>query len=94
MTKPCKCGECSFFKHEDVNGRGYCIISRNQYRCDDLCEFKEGYISKVETLRGLHYYQKWRRGGNGKQPHPYVVGQMIDSAIRSLRRITKDAPKS
>lgn len=26
-------------------------------------------------------------------PHPFVVGQTIDNAIRALRRITKDTPK-
>jgi hypothetical protein len=50
-------------------------------------------MSDVETLRALHHYQKWRRGGNGRPPHPFVVGQTIDNAIRALRRITKDTPK-
>ena len=26
MTRPCKCGECAFFKNEDANGYGHCII--------------------------------------------------------------------
>lgn len=59
----------------------------------DLCKFKEDHMSDVETLRALHHYQKWRRGGNGRPPHPFVVGQTIDNAIRALRRITKDTPK-
>ena len=63
MTRPCKCGECAFFKNEDANGYGHCIITLNQYRCDDLCKFKEDHMSDVETLRALHHYQKWRRGG-------------------------------
>ena len=93
MTRPCKCGECAIFKNEDANGYGHCIITLNQYRCDDLCKFKEDHMSAVETLRALHHYQKWRRGGNGRPPHPFVVGQTIDNAIRALRRITKDTPK-
>ena len=93
MTRPCKCGECAFFKNEDANGYGHCIITLNQYRCDDLCKFKEDHMSAVEILRALHHYQKWRRGGNGRPPHPFVVGQTIDNAIRALRRITKDTPK-
>lgn len=88
-----KCGECAFFKNEDANGYGHCIITLNQYRCDDLCKFKEDHMSDVETLRALHHYQKWRRGGNGRPPHPFVIGQTIDNAIRTLRRITKDTPK-
>lgn len=93
MIQPCKCGECAFFTNEDVNGHGHCTITRNHNRCNDLCEFNEDYMSKVETLRVLHHFQKWRRGGRGKMPHPFVLGQAIDSAIRTLRRITKDAPK-
>lgn len=58
MTRPCKCGECAFFKNEDANGYGHCIITLNQYRCDDLCKFKEDHMSDVETLRALHHYQK------------------------------------
>lgn len=50
MTRPCKCGECAFFKNEDANGYGHCIITLNQYRCDDLCKFKEDHMSDVETL--------------------------------------------
>lgn len=57
MTRPCKCGECAFFKNEDVNGYGHCTITRNHNRCNDLCEFKEDYMSKVETLRVLHHFQ-------------------------------------
>lgn len=45
MTRPCKCGECAFFKNEDANGYGHCIITLNQYRCDDLCKFKEDHMS-------------------------------------------------
>lgn len=93
MTRPCKCGECAFFKNEDANGYGHCIITLNQYRCDDLCKFKEDHMSDMETLRALHHFQKWRRGGNGRPPHPFVIGQTIDNAIRTLRRITKDTPK-
>lgn len=93
MTRPCKCGECAFFKNEDINGYGHCIITLNQYRCDDICKFKEDHMSDVEALRALHHFQKWRRGGTGKAPHPFVVGQTIDNAIRALRRITKDTPK-
>ena len=53
MTRPCKCGECAFFKNEDANGYGHCIITLNQYRCDDLCKFKEDHMSDVETYE--HY---------------------------------------
>lgn len=41
----------------------------------------------------LHHFQKWRRGGRGKQPNPTIIGDAIDRAIQTLRRGTKDVPK-
>lgn len=89
MIRPCKCGECSFFKYEDVDGYGHCSIVKMQYRCDDLCNFHEEQIQNIETGRILHYFQKWRRGSNSEQPHPFVIGKAIDGAIRELRKRPK-----
>lgn len=83
----CHCDNCR--KYEECQAKGVFDDDPGF----DFCEFKEDYMSKVETLRVLHHFQKWRRGGRGKMPHPFVLGQAIDSAIRTLRRITKDAPK-
>ena len=60
------------------------------WESDYLAISKAGYVYECEIK---NHYQKWRRGGNGRPPHPFVVGQTIDNAIRALRRITKDTPK-
>ena len=85
MTRPCKCGECAFFKNEDANGYGHCIITLNQYRCDDLCKFKEDHMSDVETLRALHHYQKWRRGGNGSGRRALRTEQLAEAVAAVAR---------
>lgn len=59
------------FKNEDANGYGHCIITLNQYRCDDLCKFKEDHMSDVETLRALHHYQNG--GAAGYAVQPYII---------------------
>ena len=32
-------------------------------------------------VKALREFNRWRRGGNGDQPHPQEVGQLIDWAI-------------
>ncbi len=29
----------------------------------------------------LRYFQKWRRGGDGKMPHPREVGKALDLVL-------------
>lgn len=60
MTRPCKCGECAFFKNEDANGYGHCIITLNQYRCDDLCKFKRIIC---RTWKPYEHYIITKNGG-------------------------------
>lgn len=85
-SKPC-CGECSFFKYEDMFGYGICCISDREQRCDDECPLQ--YTDK-EIERVLHHFQKWRRGGKGEQPQPYIIDKGIDGAIRVLRQKRKE----
>lgn len=35
----------------------------------------------------LAYYNEWRRGMDGKQPHPVELGADIDEAVSALREI-------
>lgn len=37
------------------------------------------------ALRELKAFQEWRRGGEGEQPDPARVGEVIDFAILALR---------
>lgn len=86
MTRPCKCGECSFFTHEDIDGYGYCRIAECWMKCDNECSFAKSWMMPKQSERVLHYFQKWRRGCKGRQPHPYIIGKAIDSTLRILRR--------
>ena len=38
-------------------------------------------MNKKELLKGLRYYQKWRKGANIEQPKTKDVTKYIDSAI-------------
>lgn len=38
-------------------------------------------MNKKELLKGLRYYQKWRKCANIEQPKPKDVTRYIDSAI-------------
>ena len=93
MKKYCKCGECAFLKNEGIDGYGQCIITRNIQHCGEMCSFQDDKPDEVQAVRILHHFQKWRRGGRGKQPNPTVIGDAIDRAIRTLRRETQDVPK-
>lgn len=79
------CGECPLFKNEDTEGYGYCNISKRERHCGDLCRFITDGMSKQETLRMLHYCQKWRRGANITMPPPTLFGLAIDNAMRYIR---------
>ena len=42
-----------------------------------------------EIIDQLHYFQKWGRGANLKQPDPTEIGKAIDGAIRELRNFQR-----
>ena len=84
MTRPCKCGECAFFKNEDANGYGHCIITLNQYRCDDLCKFKEDHMearrereAAASLCRRSDDRQCDPRFAPHNQRHPEILTQNI-----------------
>lgn len=74
------CGECCFLSN------GQCTILEREQRCSDQCAVRYNQITHREAERILHHYQKWRRGGKGPMPPPYVVGQAIDKSIKVLRK--------
>lgn len=90
VSKKIYCGECSFFEHEDIYGIGYCDISRREQHCGDLCKLITDGMHEQETLRMLHYCQKWRRGAKTKMPRPTLFGLAIDSAMRIIRAKVKE----
>lgn len=83
------CGECPFFKNENIDGYGCCEISKMEEFCGDLCYFITNGMHVQETLRLLHYCQKWRRGANIKMPPPTLFGLAIDNAMRYIRAMRK-----
>lgn len=87
MSIPCHCGECCFLDYEGIDGNGYCALQKHVGRnCSDRCDLDHTVIPKDCLLKGLRYYQKWRRGANIKPPAGYVIGKLIDSAIFQLRQ--------
>ena len=50
-------------------------------------------MTPKETLKVLHDYQKWRRGGKGKQPDPKIIGEAIGEAIRIIRKMENKTTK-
>lgn len=84
-----RCGECAYFESEDVYGWGFCYIRQHSCLCDDKCELDISALKPCEVSRGLHAYQKWRRGKGNKAPLPYVVGVLIDASMRMVRRLGK-----
>lgn len=89
MSKP-HCGECSFFKYEDTDGCGLCDVYNREQRCSDQCTVHYKSMTPKACQRALHEYQKWRRGGRGQMPHPYIIGQVIDKAITIIRSSMKE----
>lgn len=89
-VKEVYCGECPYFKNEDINGYGYCDIVKREHHCGDLCRYYTFIMSRKETLRLLHYCQKWRRGANIKMPPPTLFGLAIDNAMRIIRNLKKN----
>ena len=38
-----------------------------------------------EVIKILIEFNEWRRGGDGEQPDPKVIGEAIDEAINKLK---------
>ena len=52
-------------------------------------QLKRSNMKVKEIIDQLHYFQKWRRGANLKQPDPTEIGKAIDGAIRELRNFQR-----
>ena len=85
LRKDC-CGGCGWFDYQDTEGFGICRIDKNIRYCGHNCYLLAKTPTKKETIKMLHEYEKWRKGGKGNCPHPKVVSLAIDNAIRLLRK--------
>lgn len=90
VSKEVYCGECPLFKDEDINGLGFCSAQKGWMHCADLCKFITDGMYVQDTLRMLHYCQKWRRGAKIEMPPPTLFGLAIDSAMRIIRAKLKE----
>lgn len=86
---PHYCGECPHFLYEDANGDGYCDITENTTNCSSLCIFISKIPTPHECEKILHYYQRYRRGANIKMQAPFLIGLVIDEAIKMFREQRK-----
>ena len=85
------CGECPFFKYEDIDGYGICDISGLEENCSDVCAFNgQDNLTYMQSVKVLHHAQKWRRGAKIGMPPPALIGFAIDKAIRVLRQKIKE----
>lgn len=87
--EPHYCGECPHFIYEDVNGGGYCEITENYTKCSFPCVFVSKIPKPSECEKILHYYQRYRRGANIKMQAPFLIGLVIDEAIKMFRQQRK-----
>lgn len=85
------CGECPFFKYEDIDGYGICDIIGIESNCGLVCAFdKQGELTNRQAVKVLHHAQKWRRGAKIGMPPPALLGLAIDTGIRVLRQKIKE----
>lgn len=81
------CGECPLFKYECTDGWGWCDVRERKAYCGDQCEVEYKTMTPHHAVKILHYAQKWRRGKKIDPIPPYLLGQAIDKAIQTLRKL-------
>ena len=89
---PPVCGECSFFKHPDINRFGWCEIINKIRHITFGCHFTAYFPTYKETERILHHYNKWRVGckAEKKMSHTWLIGLGLDSALKIIRKQRKE----
>lgn len=85
------CGNCAWFKHEDVNGYGICYQSDGVYpHCGKMpCS---GYVSERQMrhyMAVLLQHNRWRRDLHVpsiyRMPDPKEFGKAVDFACECMR---------
>lgn len=49
-------------------------------------------MTVIQAIKVLRRFNKWRRGGEGKQPDPKQVGEAIDVAVVMMEVALKTDP--
>lgn len=84
------CEYCPFFRFKYIDGCGICELTElSMFEKEKCYLLGEKRLCRPIALKVLEYFQKWRRGDNGKQPSGFLVGLALDEAIRSLRKEDK-----
>ena len=101
--KPC-CGDCCWFKFEDIEGYGICEkphgIAKKRQACGCVQQCSDAscknYISEQQAERYLHVlteHNKWRRDDNvpNSMPmqDPTEIGLAIDFAVDYIKTFMK-----
>lgn len=92
------CGDCCWFKHENIVGDGFCYSKEVEieYGCDTFCNCScdacKHYISEQEMrhhLATLMLHNRWRRSnvptGFYKMQDPKEIGLAIDFSIKYIK---------
>jgi hypothetical protein len=87
------CGDCCWFKLEDIYGDGTCAkIFAEITNCSDKCHKSELFFSKEQAKRYLHVlteHNKWRRDDNVPNSlpmqDPKEIGLAIDFAVEYIK---------
>lgn len=86
------CGECPFFKYEDVNGYMICDINECLVvDCFTKCAFRQqSKLTEEQAIKILQCAQKYSREEEMNMPSPVLLNLAIDAAIRVLRQNIKE----
>lgn len=86
------CGECPFFKYDDINGYMTCDI--NEYLvvdCLTKCAFRQqSELTEEQAIKVLQCAKKWGKEEEINMPSPALLDLAIDTAIRVLRQNIKE----
>lgn len=90
-TEKLYCYQCTFFEPDGLGNSGQCGLLPIPQKSGSalrhgLCRFTRDNMPLESVPKALHVYQKWRRSGKDKMPHPYISGLAIDNAMRLLRK--------
>lgn len=82
------CGECPFFKYDDINGYMTCDINECLVvDCLTKCAFRQqSKLTEEQAVKVLQCAQKWGRGEEMNMPSPALLDLAIDTAIRVLKQ--------
>lgn len=85
------CGECPFFKYDDINGYMTCDINECLVvDCLNKCAFRQqSKLTEEQAIKILQCAQKYGREEEIYMPSPTLLDLVIDTAILVLKQNIK-----